>query len=114
MTTTALRQDIGQIKPGQTVRVYQVYEIDEKGKERVQMYEGMVIAAKHGTEVGATITVRKISHGVGVEKIFPIHAPNLKKIEVVKSAKVRRAKLYFVRKDKTARKWQEVKKTIDI
>jgi len=88
------------LKPGMTVRVYQkIKELNAKGeeKERVQYYEGMIIAKKHGQEAGGTITVRKISDGVGVEKIFPLNLPSLTKIEIKKQAKVRRAKLYFLR-----------------
>jgi len=88
------------LKPGMTVRVYQkIKELNAKGeeKERVQYYEGMIIARKHGNETGGTITVRKISDGVGVEKIFPLNLPSLTKIEIKKQAKVRRSKLYFLR-----------------
>lgn len=88
------------LKPGMTVRVYQkIKELNAKGeeKERVQYYEGMIIAKKHGKETGGTITVRKISDGVGVEKIFPLNLPTITKIEIKKQAKVRRAKLYFLR-----------------
>lgn len=88
------------IKAGDTVRVYS--KIQEKGKTRLQMFEGLVLARKHGTELGATITVRKISEGVGVERIFPLYSPNIDRIEVVKRAKVRRSKLYFLR-EKTAK-----------
>lgn len=90
----------GDLKPGMTVRVYQkIKELNAKGeeKERVQYYEGIIIAKKHGQEAGATITVRKISDGVGVEKIFPLNLPTITKIEIKKQAKVRRAKLYFLR-----------------
>ncbi len=88
------------LKPGMTVRVYQkIKELNSKGeeKERVQYYEGIIIAKKHGREAGATITVRKISDGVGVEKIFPLNLPTITKIEIKKQAKVRRAKLYYLR-----------------
>ena len=88
------------LKPGMTVRVYQkIKELNSKGeeKERVQYYEGMIIAKKHGKETGGTITVRKISDGVGVEKIFPLNLPTITKIEIKKQNKVRRAKLYFLR-----------------
>ena len=88
------------IKPGDTVRVHQ--KIQDKGKTRLQVFEGIVLARKHGTEPGATFTVRKVSSGVGVEKIFPLYSPNIDKIEIVKRAKVRRAKLYFIR-EKVAR-----------
>jgi large subunit ribosomal protein L19 len=86
------------IKSGDTVRVFS--KIQEKGKTRLQAFEGLVIARKHGSELGSTITVRKVSHGVGVERIFPLHSPSIDKIELVKRAKARRAKLYFL-KDKT-------------
>lgn len=83
-----------------TIRVYQkIKELNPKGeeKERVQYYEGIIIAKKHGKEAGGTITVRKISDGIGVEKIFPLNLPTITKIEIKKQNKVRRAKLYFLR-----------------
>ncbi|MDA3840302.1 MAG: 50S ribosomal protein L19 [Patescibacteria group bacterium] len=89
------------LKPGMTIRVYQkIKELNIKGeeKERVQYFEGIIIAKKHGSEVGATITVRKISNGVGVEKIFPLNLPTIDKIEIKKQARVRRAKLFFLRR----------------
>jgi large subunit ribosomal protein L19 len=88
------------LRVGNTVRVYQ--KIQEKGKVRLQAYEGLIIAHKHGTEAGATITVRRTASGVGMEKIFQVYSPNIEKFEVTKRAKVRRAKLYFIR-DKDAR-----------
>lgn len=88
------------IRPGDTVRVHQ--KIEEKGKTRLQVFEGVVLARKHGDEPGATFTVRKVASGVGVEKIFPLYTPLIDKIEIVKRAKVRRAKLYFIR-EKVAR-----------
>jgi len=84
------------IKAGDTVKVYQ--KIQEKGKTRLQMFEGMVLARKHGAEAGATLTVRRVSGGYGVEKIFPLYSPLIDKVEVTKRAKVRRAKLYYVRR----------------
>lgn len=100
------RAELPELKPGQTVRVHQqIKEIEmteEKGKtktkerKRVQIFEGIIIA-KGSKGVGATITVRKISNGVGVEKIFPVNLPTIVKIEPVKQAKVKRAKLYFLR-----------------
>ncbi len=88
------------IKAGDTVKVHQ--RIQDKGKTRIQIFEGIVLARKHGNEPGATFTVRKTASGVGVEKIFPLYSPNIDKIEIVKRSKVRRAKLYFIR-DKVAR-----------
>jgi large subunit ribosomal protein L19 len=88
------------LKAGDTVRVYS--KIQEKGKTRLQAFEGLVLARKHGTEAGATVTVRKISEGVGVERIFPLYSPNVDKFEVVKRANVKRSKLYFLR-EKTAK-----------
>tara|TARA_B100000745_G_scaffold298199_1_gene246418 strand:- start:2797 stop:3504 length:708 start_codon:yes stop_codon:yes gene_type:complete len=93
------RKNIG-IKAGDTVRVHQ--KIQDKGKTRIQVFEGVVLARKHGSEPGATFTVRKMASGVGVEKIFPLYSPSIDKIEIVKRAKVRRAKLYFIR-EKVAR-----------
>ncbi|OGF25664.1 50S ribosomal protein L19 [Candidatus Falkowbacteria bacterium RIFOXYB2_FULL_47_14] len=90
------------LKPGMTVRIYQkIKELNAKGeeKERVQYFEGMIIARKHGRENGATITVRKVSDGVGVEKIYPLALPTIEKIEIKKQAQVRRAKLTFLRGD---------------
>lgn len=84
------------IKPGQIVRVHQ--KIKEGEKERLQVFEGLVIAQKHGSTQNATFTVRKMSEGVGVERIFPIHSPIIAKLELVRTSKVRRAKLYHVRK----------------
>jgi large subunit ribosomal protein L19 len=88
------------LKPGLTVRVYQkIKELNSKGeeKERIQYFEGLIIARKHNKEAGATITVRKVSEGIGVEKIFPLNLPTITKIEVKKQAQVRRAKLYYLR-----------------
>ena len=94
------RKTLG-IKPGDTVRVHQKI-VDDKGKARIQVFEGLVLARKHGDEPGATFTVRKVTSGVGVEKIFPLYSPAIDKIEIVKRAKVRRAKLYYIR-EKVAR-----------
>jgi large subunit ribosomal protein L19 len=88
------RKKLG-IRAGDTVRVWQ--KIQEKGKTRLQVFEGLVLARKHGNEAGATFTVRKVASGVGVEKIFPLYSPMIDKIEIVKRSKVRRAKLYHVR-----------------
>jgi large subunit ribosomal protein L19 len=83
------------LRSGDTVRVWQ--KITEKDKTRLQAFEGLVLARKHGKEAGATFTVRRMSSGVGVEKIFPLYSPVIDKIEVVKRSKVRRAKLYHIR-----------------
>lgn len=80
---------------GDTVRVWQ--KIKEKDKFRLQAFEGLVLARKHGAEMGGTFTVRKVMDGVGVEKIFPLYSPMIDKIEIVRKAKTRRSKLYFVR-----------------
>src|SRR3989338_2885845 len=86
---------VPEIKSGQTVRVHQ--RVKEGNKERIQPFEGLIIAVKHGRGVNATFTVRKISSGVVVEKIYPLHSPTIDKIEILKVAKVRRAKLYYMR-----------------
>ncbi len=83
------------LSSGNTVRVWQ--KIQEKGKTRLQAFEGLVISRKHGTEAGATFTVRKVASGVGVEKTFPLYSPLVDKVEVLRRAKVRRAKLYYIR-----------------
>jgi large subunit ribosomal protein L19 len=88
------------LRAGDTVRVWQ--KIQEKGKTRLQAFEGLVLARKHGKEAGATFTVRRVASGVGVEKIFPLYSPNIDNIEVLKRSKVRRAKLYHIR-DKAAK-----------
>lgn len=86
---------------GYTVRVHQ--KIKEGGKERIQAFEGIIIKISAGSGPSKTITVRKIVDGVGVEKIFPIHSPNVAKIEVKKKSKTRRAKLYYLRTEKGKR-----------
>lgn len=93
-----LKNDLPDIRPGDTVRVQK--KIKEKGKDKIQAFEGMVIARKHGKGISATITVRKVLSGVGVEKIFPLHSPLIQKIEVLGRSKVRRAKLYYLREAK--------------
>ncbi|HOY56088.1 MAG TPA: 50S ribosomal protein L19 [bacterium] len=89
-----------EIKPGMTVKVYEkIKEMDTKGKEkdRIQIFEGMVIALRSPHTASGTMTVRKISNGVGVEKIFPLNSPLIEKIVPTKQAQVRRAKLYYLR-----------------
>lgn len=92
---TNLRSDIPDFRPGYTIRVHQ--EIKEKGKERIQIFEGIVLACRKGKSAEATFTIRKISEGIGVERIFPLYSPHIAKIEIVKTAKPRRAKLYYLR-----------------
>ncbi len=89
-----LREDIPEFAPGDTVRV--LYRVREGTKERIQAFEGVCIARKGGG-VDETFTVRKISSGIGVERIFPLHAPTVAGIEVVRRGRVRRAKLYYLR-----------------
>ena len=79
---------------GDTVRVH--LKVKEGNRERIQIFEGTVIAKKHGG-IEETFTVRRISYGIGVEKVFPLHAPSIEKVEVVRHGKVRRAKLYYLR-----------------
>ena len=83
------------MRSGDTVRVMQ--KIEEKGKTRLQPFEGIIISIKHGTEPGATFTVRRIASGFGVEKIFPLYTPMIDSIEIIKRSKVRRSKLYYIR-----------------
>ena len=83
------------VKAGDTVRVWS--KIQEKGKTRLQAFEGLVLSRKHGTESGATFTIRKVASGVGVERIFPLYSPNIDKIEVLRKSKTRRSKLYYIR-----------------
>jgi large subunit ribosomal protein L19 len=92
--------DQSEVKPGQVIRVHlKIKDVNTKGeeKERIQIFEGLVLARKHGNEPGATITVRKISEGIGVERILPVHSPLIEKIELVDTKDVHRAKLYYTR-----------------
>jgi len=110
-----LKKDLPDVRPGDVVRISQkipasvpAYDKSSAGKkegekERTQIFEGTVIARKHRKEMGATITVRREISGVGVERIFPIHLPTIEKIEILKRGKVRRAKLYYLRKMKGKR-----------
>ncbi|HCM36694.1 MAG: 50S ribosomal protein L19 [Candidatus Wildermuthbacteria bacterium RIFCSPLOWO2_02_FULL_47_9c] len=98
IVTEQLKDRVTDARPGDTVRIHQ--KVKEGDKERIQVFEGVVLARKHGKGLSATITVRKVSQGVGVERIFPLHAPFVQKIEVVKRAKTRRAKLYYLREAK--------------
>ena len=102
MVEKAQQVERPRVEPGDTVRVH--VRVKEGDKERIQIFEGVVINLRRGG-IRATFTVRKVSFGQGVERIFPMHSPNVQKIDVVRSAKVRRAKLYFLRdlKGKAAR-----------
>jgi len=103
------------LKSGMIVKVHQVIkDVNKKGeeKERIQIFEGQIIATKHGNEPGATFTVRKVSNGIGVEKIFPVHSPVVANIELLRQMRLRRAKAYFLRTYK--KKLREVKKAVKV
>jgi len=106
VTTPQMRNDFPQFQSGDTVNIH--VKVIEGDKERIQQYQGIVMGIK-GEGIGRTFRVRKISNGVGVERIFPIHSPTIAKIEKLKSGKVRRAKLYYLRalKGKSATKIKE-------
>lgn len=87
-------KEVPQVEVGDTVRVH--VKVKEGARERIQVFEGIIIAKKHGG-IEETFTVRRVSYGVGVEKVFPVHAPSIEKIELVRHGKVRRAKLYYLR-----------------
>jgi large subunit ribosomal protein L19 len=89
-----LRADVPDVQPGDTVKVH--VKVVEGEKERIQVFEGVVIGHKHGAN-RTTFTVRKVSYGVGVERTFPLHSPRLEKIQIITRGKVRRAKLYYLR-----------------
>lgn len=90
-----------EIRPGDTIRVHQ--KIKEGDKDRIQIFEGLVIARKHGVGINSNITVRKVVDGVGVERIFPTNSPSIEKIEIIRSSKVKRSKLYYLRTAKGKR-----------
>lgn len=105
----AKSEKFASIKPGQVVRVHQkIKELNAKGeeKERIQIFEGIVLARRGGQGVNSTITVRKVSNGIGVERIFPLELPTITNIEIVKQFKVKRAKLYYLKN--YAKKMKEV------
>ena len=91
---TQLKESIPEFHVGDTVKVYN--KIKEGNRERTQLFEGLVISKKNGG-ISETFTVRRIAYGVGVEKTFPLHSPNVEKVEIVRTGKVRRAKLYYIR-----------------
>jgi len=99
---TQLKTGLPEIRPGDTVRVYQKIKEGPPagGKEKIQVFEGLVIARKHGKGITSTITVRKVISEIGVERIFPLHSPTIEKIETLRRGRVRRAKLYYLRKAK--------------
>ncbi len=103
MVRKAVQDKFAAVEPGMTVKVHQkIRETNPKGeeKERIQVFEGVVLARRNGTTSGATIIVRKISNGVAVEKIYPIDLPSIAKVETVKAIETRRAKLFFLRSSK--------------
>jgi large subunit ribosomal protein L19 len=104
----AIKRQMPEIRPGNTVKIHQ--KIQEGGKTRIQIYQGIVIKINSGFGADKTITVRKVTDGIGVEKTFPLYSTNIEKITVVKIAKVRRAKLYYLRErfGKSARMKEEL------
>ena len=90
----SLKEDVPQVSVGNTVRVH--VRIKEGERERIQMFEGTVIAKQHGG-ISETFTVRRVAHGVGVERVFPLHSPNVAKVETIRKGRVRRGKLYYLR-----------------
>lgn len=92
-----IRTDFPEFRVGDTVKVH--YKIKEGGKERIQVFQGIVIQ-KRGSGISKSFTVRKISNGVGVERVFPLHSPNIDKLEIVRFGQVRRAKLFYLRQAK--------------
>lgn len=95
ITQEQLRKDIPSFRPGDTLKVY--VKVVEGSRERIQLFEGVVIK-RRGGGISETFTVRKISYGVGVERTFPLHSPKIDRIEVARRGRVRRAKLYYLRK----------------
>jgi|SRR5690606_4583567 large subunit ribosomal protein L19 len=95
LTQEQLRKDIPNFRPGDTLKVY--VKVKEGSRERIQLFEGVVIK-RRGGGISESFTVRKVSYGVGVERTFPLHSPNIDRIEVARRGKVRRAKLYYLRK----------------
>lgn len=100
------------IRPGDVVRVWQKIE-EDKGRFRLQAFEGIIMAHKHGREAGATFTVRKVVDGVGVERTFPLYSPMIDEVERVSRSKVRRSKLYFVRRKATKEIRKKMRKIMD-
>ena len=101
------------IRSGDQVRVWQKIE-EDKGKFRLQAFEGLVLARKHGSEAGATFTVRKVVGGVGVERIFPLYSPMIDEVELIRRSKVRRAKLYFIREKATKEIRKQMRRILSV
>ncbi|MBR6045589.1 MAG: 50S ribosomal protein L19 [Ruminococcus sp.] len=95
ISQSSMKENVPEVNVGDTVKVH--VRIAEGDKSRIQIFEGTVIAKKHGG-IGETFTVRRVAHGCGIERVFPIHSPVVEKVELVRSGKVRRAKLYYLRK----------------
>lgn len=95
ISNSSLKENVPVINVGDTVKVH--VNIKEGEKSRIQIFEGTVIAKKHGG-INETFTVRRVAHGCGIERVFPVHSPAVAKVEIVRSGKVRRAKLYYIRK----------------
>ncbi|MBE6618422.1 MAG: 50S ribosomal protein L19 [Ruminococcaceae bacterium] len=94
LTNEQLKSEVPELNIGDTVRIHN--RIKEGNKERIQMFEGTIIAIK-GSGISESFTVRRVSYGIGVEKTFPVHSPNVEKVDIIRSGKVRRAKLYYLR-----------------
>jgi large subunit ribosomal protein L19 len=114
-TKSQIKTDLPDIRPGDTVKVYQRIKdpTQKDSKERTQFFEGQIISRKHGKEIGSTITVRRITGKIEVEKIFPLHSPTIEKIEVLKRGKVRRSKLYYLRNKKGKKGKLKTKEVFD-
>lgn len=104
------KKNIPDIRPGDTVRVS--FKVTEEAKTRLQIFEGICIGKKHGNSLNGSFTIRKVSAGFGVERTFPIHSPLISKIEKIRSRKIRRSKLYFIR-DLVGKKAKKVKESKD-
>ena len=100
------------IRPGDSVRVWQKIQ-EDKGKVRLQAFEGIVLARKHGREAGASFTVRKVIDGCGVERTFPLYSPMIDSVEMIRRSKVRRAKLYFIREKATKEIRRQMRRTME-
>ncbi len=100
-------KEVPKMKSGDTVRIH--YKVKEDDKERIQIAEGLVIARKHGDDLSGTVTIRKVIDKVGVERIFPVHSPNIEKIEVVKKGGARKSKLYYIREKSKREERRKIK-----